>query len=234
MRLPPRAVGVVQVKSDEFIREVDEEVKRDRMLALWKRHASLFVALGVAIVIGTSAGVGWRHWQESQRQRAAESFAAADQDFRAGREAEAAQAFAALAERGGGYGVLASLREAEARSAAGDEAGARRALDRLAGMGGADQVYRDLGRVLAGLHRLDGEAAEVDAQVAGVALPTSPWRYTARELQALARLEAGDTDGARALLGEIVADSGTPGQLRRRAEELVAALGGRPQGASTP
>ena len=119
--------------SDEFIREVDEAVRQDRWLRLWKHYGTYIVGGALAIVIGTGAGVAWRNWQESQRLEDARRYAAAEELLRQDRPAEAAAAFLALAEEaGGGYDVVARLRAAEAADRGRRAAAAAAALDRLA------------------------------------------------------------------------------------------------------
>jgi hypothetical protein len=226
------------VKSDEFIREVDEELRRDRMAALWRRYAPWIIGAALAVVVGTAAGVGWRAWQDHAREDNARRFAAAERLLRGGEAAEAAAAFAELADdAGGGYAVLARLRAAEALSRAGDQGAAAAMLEGLADDGSVGSPYRELGGVLAALRGLDDGAdperlaERVGAYAAG---EEDPWRYTAREIYALGRLQAGDTEAARGALTELVNEPGTPASLRRRAFEVLASLGGPPPGAARP
>ena len=39
------------MKSEEFIREVDEELRRDRIAMLWRRYGSVVLAVAVLIVL---------------------------------------------------------------------------------------------------------------------------------------------------------------------------------------
>jgi len=108
--------------SDEFIREVDEAVRQDRWLQLWKQYGTFIAGGAIAIVIGTGAGVAWRNYQASQRLEDARRYAAAEELLRQDRPAEAATAFLQLAEEaGGGYDVVARLRAAEAQVEAGEK-----------------------------------------------------------------------------------------------------------------
>ena len=52
---------------DEFIKEVEEDLKRDRQLELWRKYGKYAVSLALLAVIIASAVVGWRHYQQSQR-----------------------------------------------------------------------------------------------------------------------------------------------------------------------
>jgi hypothetical protein len=218
---------------DEFIREVDEAVRQDRWMQLWKRYGTYMVGAALAIVLGTGAGVAWRNWQESQRQSEALRFAAAEQLLRQDQANEAAAAFRALAEdAGSGYRVVARLRAAEAEAAAGESAAAVATLDHLSESDAARAVYRQLGDLLTLQREFDRAAADaLEGRVAELTAPDAPWRHSALELEALAQIRAGDLDGARRTLDTLLADPRTPANLSRRAAELMAAIGG-PAGAA--
>jgi hypothetical protein len=214
--------------SDEFIREVDEAVRQDRWLLLWKQYGTYIAGGAIAIVVGTGAGVAWRNYQASERLEDARRYAAAEELLRQDRPAEAATAFLALAEdAGGGYDVVARLRAAEAQIEAGEKDAAAASLDELSASEDASPVYRQLGDLLAlqqEFEAMDGSA--LSSRLAGLTEANAPWRYSALELQALAQLRAGDTEAARRTLETLLADPLTPANLSRRAAELMAALGG--------
>jgi hypothetical protein len=219
--------------SDEFIREVDEAVRQDRWLKLWRHYSSYIIGGALAIVIGTGAGVAWRNYQESQRLDEARRYGAAEELLRQDRPSEAAAAFLALAEDAdGGYDVLARLRAAEAQIEAGEVAAAAASLARLAEDGDAATVYRQLGDLLALQQSFDAaDTAALTGRLAGLSEGSSPWRHSALELEALAQLRAGETEAARGTLETLLADPLTPGNLSRRAAELLASLGGPLQSA---
>jgi len=214
--------------SDEFIREVDEAVRQDRWLKLWQHYGSYIIGAALALVIGTAAGIGWRTYQESQSQSDARRYAAATELLRQDRAAEAAEAFAALADdAGSGYAVLARLRAAQALGESGDEAAKTAALSDLAEDGDAATLYRQLSGLLTAqedLENLDPET--LVGRLQPMTDADQPWRYSARELEALAQIRADQTDAARRILGELLGDPGTPPNLAQRAAELLAAIGG--------
>ena len=222
--------GRGSVNTDEFIREVDEAVRQDQWLKLWKRYGNYIAAAALAVVIGTAAGVGWRAWQQSERLEDARRYAAAQQLLREDKPAEAAAAFAALAEEaGGGYRVLARLRAAEAQAEAGNPAAATATLEQLAANDDALPVYRSLAELLATQRAFaNAQPTAVLAELEPLVGINDPWRYSALELRALAQMQSGDTAGARQTLDDLLADPLTPPQLGRRAAELLAFLGGPP------
>jgi hypothetical protein len=222
--------GRGSVNTDEFIREVDEAVRQEQWLKLWKQYGSYVTAAVLALVIGSAAAVGWRAWQEKERLEDARRYAAAQQLLRDAKPAEAAEAFGALAEDArGGYRVLARLRAAEARAQAGDPAAATAALEQLAATDEADPVYRALGELLVAQRGFaDGQPGALLAELEPLVGIDGPWRYSALELRALAQMQSGDTVAARQTLDDLLADPLTPPALGRRAAELLAFLGGPP------
>jgi hypothetical protein len=150
--------------------------------------------------------------------------------LREDKPAEAAAAFAALAEdAGSGYRVLARLRAAEAQAQAGDPAAATAILEQLAANDDADPVYRSLGDLLAAQRGFaEAQPTAVLTELEPLVGTNDPWRYSALELRALAQMQSGDTAAARQTLDDLLADPLTPPQLGRRAAELLAFLGGPP------
>ena len=224
------------MKSEEFIREVDEELRRDRFAKLWRRYGTLVLGLAVLIVVGTAAKVGWDQWRQRERVAEALRFAAAERTLADNKQAaEAAEQFAALAADGGtGFAALARLKEAEAKLAQKDESGAMAALDQLAGAADSDLILRDLATLMAVERQLDtADPAELTRTLEPLTAGDSPWRHQARELLALAAIRAGELEKARDLLGNLSREVGVAPSQQRRAAELLQAIGGSAPQASS-
>jgi hypothetical protein len=211
----------------DIFQEVDEEIRRDRFADLWKRYGAFIVAGCIALVVGTGGWVAYREWRESARIELAERYRAAAELAQKNQPAEAAQAFAAIAEdAAGGYGVLAQLRAAAAHAEAGDRAAALAAYDRLAADSGAEKVYRDLARLHAAMLLADqAPAAEVEQRLEPLLSPDNPWRNSARELKGLVALRDGRTNDARHAFQSVVDDAAAPGAVRGRAQQMLQTLG---------
>ncbi|NJL09061.1 MAG: tetratricopeptide repeat protein, partial [Methylacidiphilales bacterium] len=54
----------------DIFREVEEEVRREKLRALWDKYGGLVLALAVAIVIGVAGWRGWEWWQHRQAEAA--------------------------------------------------------------------------------------------------------------------------------------------------------------------
>ena len=212
----------------DFIREVQEDLQRDRALKLWRRFRYPLLGVVVAIIAAVAVVVVLEDADRARSQAEAERFAAAQALLEAGKGAEAAEAFATLAgESEGGFAALALLRAADAKAKAGDDAGAVAMLDALAKNSRVEPHYRDLANLLAAERLVDSATPEeIDSRLATLLSPGNPWRALASELKAAAELCAGRTDAARATLSTLVDDPNATSGVRFRARELLDGLGG--------
>jgi hypothetical protein len=212
---------------DEFIREVDEEYRRQRIAEIWKRYSALIVGLAFLVVAGVA---GWRYWQHVEQQRAEAASVRYDAALRLARDGKSDEAEKALAgiagESSGGYRVLARLRAA-AEAGKGDAAAGAKAFDTIANDNAVEAPLRDLARLRAAMLRLEGsEAQTATADLERLASPTGNWRHTAREMLGLAALKRGDSDGASRWFDQIAGDRETPQGLRSRLQIYTALAAG--------
>lgn len=212
----------------DFFHEVEEDVKRERYEKLWKAYGKYFLAGLAAIVIVTAGTVFWRDYQIGQREAESERFTAALELARAGRNADAANAFSDLAQAAGaGYRVLARFRAAAALIETGDSAGAVATYDSIVADDGAGAILGDLARLLAARTLIDqAPAGEVGARLAPLLGEQNPWRHSARELSAVLALKSGDVAAARKAFRALADDLTAPTAVRARGAEMLAALGG--------
>jgi hypothetical protein len=213
----------------DFIREVDEEYRRDRIMAIWKRYSGVIVGVIVLVVAGVG---GWRYWQHVERQRAEAAAVRYEEAVRLAREGksdEAEQRLEALAQEAPpGYQILSRFRLAAEQGRQNPEEGAK-AYDALAADGGVEPVMQDLARLRAAMLRIDlADSATVQPSLERLATPTNVWRHTARELLGLSALKRGDYDAAGRWFDQIAADRDTPQGLRSRLELYTSLVAGGP------
>jgi hypothetical protein len=214
----------------DIFREIEEELKQEDYLRLWKRHGNK-ILVGVAIVLLVVGGFyGWRQYQAQKRLEASDRYAQAQTLAATDKREDAAALFSQLAEQySGGYHMLAELQRASLRAQSGDEAGAIAIYDSIAADTGALRETRELATILSVLHALDtpqADRAALDAKLAPLDTPDGPWRHSARELRALLAQKAGDTARAKELYTQLSDDLQAPEGIRARAAEMLAALGG--------
>lgn len=213
------------MSNDTIFREVDEELRGDRMRAIWKRFGPYLIGAAVAIVLLVAINEGWSWWQNSQAAAASDKFYAALEIADGADVAAAQQAFADVeATSPAGYATLARFRQAGLLAKDGKTDEAIAAYDALATSQGNQQI-KSLALVFAANLFVDkGDVAAVQQRVQGIAVPGSPMRNAARETIGLAQFKAGDLDVALATFGEILADPLTNQEMAGRIQVYVAQL----------
>ena len=215
----------------DIFREVDEEVRRERLQQIWDRHSGLIIAAAVLVVLAVA---GWRGYEWFEAKKSAESgtqFEAAVTLADEGKHAEAQAAFAKIAVEGSsGYRMLARFREA-AELGRTDQAAAVKTYDALAADSGLGRPLQDLAVVRAGLLLVDtAPLADLNTRLEPLTGVDRPFRHTARELLALGAWRTGDTTAAKRWFDIITADPATPAGTRARIDVLIALAGTRDKG----
>jgi hypothetical protein len=216
-------------QNDEFLREVDEEYRRDQIAQFWLRYNGVIIGVAVVVVLAVA---GWRYWQyteQTRAQAAALRYQEALQLSADGKADESQRALEALAKDAhGGYGLLTRFRLAAELGRHNAEDGAK-AYDALAADSGLPNTWRDLARLRGTLLRMDtASPAVVRQNLEPLTGASNAWRHSARELLGLSALKAGDMDEAGRWFDQIAADRETPASLRQRLETYTALVAGGP------
>ena len=217
--------------ADDIFKEVDEELRAERMRATARRYGMLVLALVLVAAIGVSA---WQYQLFSQRKLAsatATSFFAAtklaDSTAHAGSgggtgQADAAAMFAHIATTGPeGFRTLARFRQAQIAWSAGQQAQALSLWNAVHDDTDADATLRGLASLLWVQHQADGgDAAVLKSRLGVLSAPDSIWRPMAQELDAEIDLRLGHIEEARRKLTALTEDGAAPEALRNRAGGL--------------
>ena len=215
--------------TDQFIREVDEELRRDQLKELWDRFGTLIIAVCVGVVAITAGYNGWVWWQEKQAAEAGDRYLAALQSIDGKNTEKARQALEEIAGNGpGGYAMLARLRSAALAAQSGDTSTAMTGFDAIADDSGADNTIRDLARLRAALIALDtGELDGAENRVEALAGAGNPWRHAAREIIGTVAYARGDMAAARERFATIQSDVEAPADARNRAGLMLSLIDGQ-------
>ncbi len=218
VRRQPVRAKVLRVR---YFNEVDEEVRRERLQALWKRHGNLLLSILVLAVVA----VGWRGYQYWEAKKAAAAGAAFDAAVALaddGKDADAEAAFSSIANEGTpGYRTLARLRLA-ATTAQRDPKAAVAAYDAIVADASVGKVFQDLAGVRAGMLLVDSTPLpELTQRLEPLAQAGGAFRHTARELLALAAVRASDGAAAKKWFDMVLGDAETPQGVRARIDTLM-------------
>lgn len=215
--------------TDNLLREIDEDLRRERYAKLWKRYGVYIIAAAFLLI---AAVAGYQIWQtmwkrshESEGERFAAAAALVAKD-----PAAAERAFQQLAgDASPGYALLARLQQAALIAKQGDHAAAYTVYQQVAGEV-TDPLWRDLAIVLAARQAMAATVPpvtpeELQSRLKPIAEEGNPWRYSARETLGLMALQAGDKARAREWFQGIVVDPGAPEGMRSRTSEILSAIG---------
>ncbi len=207
--------------SDLLLREVDEEVRRDQMVALWNKYSNHVIG-GVLVLALVVAGVNF--YRQTMLQKSADAsvkFQTALDLVAANKGSDAALALGAFSGPQP-YAAMAKLVEANQLAAGGDVEKAQALIASVANDPAAPSELRDMASIRAIGLKLDGMPLDqAKAALAPLMAPSAPFRHTARELLAAALLKANDLAGAEAELRALTLDPATPAGLKQRANDLL-------------
>jgi hypothetical protein len=213
--------------AETFVREVDENLRRDQMRDMAKTYGKWLIA---AVVLFLAAIGGYLYWQNRQQQQAAQ-------------ESETLSAALDTAEAGNVTGAVAELAPIADSSSDANRASAKlaqaalalrqnnrkTAIDiyrELAADDGLPQPYRDVATLRGTMTEYDSlKPDEVIARLSPLAEPGKPFFGSAGELVAMAMLAKGDRAGAGQLFAKIAADPKVPQSIRARAVQIAGSLG---------
>lgn len=209
----------------DIYHEIQEDLRRDRLKALWSRYGGVVVAVAALLVAGIGGWRGYEYFQMRAAMAAGDRYQAATKLAQDGKSAEARAAFAAIAaDAPPGYATLARLREAD-EAAKTDPAAALTLYQALAEDGAVDPLLRDAARARGAYVAVDaGSRDDVRRLAEPLAVDGGAWRHLAREALGLAAYKAEDVAEARRHFEALVADSEAPGSARQRADLVLAVL----------
>ena len=162
---------------DGFFREVNEELRSDKVKAFWKRYGSLLIGAVVALVVGTGIFAFYEYWTEKQASQSGDQFLAALNLVRDGKNDEALKTLDQLEKDGyGAYPVLARMRAAGVIAQKGDLAGAVAAFDKVSADTSIPQAIRDLAKLRAAFILVDtGSYDDVASRAEPLSSDSNPY-----------------------------------------------------------
>jgi hypothetical protein len=213
--------------TETFVREVDENLRRDQMRDFFKKNGSWLIA-AVVLFLAASGGLIW--WQSRQVQRSGaevEKLAEIYKNIGSGNMTQAPQQLDGLS-KSGSKAVRASALFARAALALqqGDAKLATNTYKSIADDSGLPDPYRHA--ALIRQTALEFDQLKPDAVISRLeplARPGEPWFGTAGEMTALAMIKQGRKQEAGQLFAAIAKDNTVPETTRARAVQVAGTLG---------
>jgi len=211
------------MSDDSFIREVEEELRSDRMKSVWERFGKWIIGAAVAIVLAVAGNAAWNWYAESQATASGDRFRAALIAANEGNTAQARETLEALQVDGfGQYPVLARMRDATLLHDGGDASAAVAAFDTIAADAEVPDVLRDMARLRAAYILVDeGDYSEVAERAEAIASDDNALRFGAREAMGLSAWKQERHADARQLFEQIASDAAAPPPTAARARLML-------------
>lgn len=219
------------MSDDGFFREVDEELRTDRVRTFWRRYGAYVIGGAVALVLVVSVLRGWEWYQTREAEQSGDALLAATRLIEADQRDEALVALRRIeAEGNETYRTLARMKIASVLNEENRPAEAVAIYDAVAADDNADAEQRSLARIRAAMILVDtGTVDDVRQRIGLLATPGAPYRHSARENLGLALYKARDLQAAFDQFNAVVQDAEAPRGVRERSElmlKMIASQGG--------
>ncbi|MDZ7824456.1 MAG: tetratricopeptide repeat protein [Ahrensia sp.] len=220
----------LKMSDDGFIREVEEELRSDRLKSFWDRFGTIIVGGSILLVVATAGYRFYDYYTTNQANASGDRFLAALNLANEGKDAEALAALQALEKDGyGQYAVLARMRAATVLANEGKIDEAVAAFDAVAADTSVPVAIRDMAKLRAGYTLIDtADYAQVAQRVEVLTSAENTLRHGAREILGLSAWRTERFADARTFFSDISNDQEAPEGIAERARimlEMITASG---------
>jgi hypothetical protein len=213
--------------SETFVREVDENLRRDQLRDFFKSYGAWLIAAVVLFLVASGGFIWWKQHQVQRSGDEVEQLAQIYKDIGSGSVSRAPQQLDELS-KSGSKAVRASAQFARAALALqqNDVKLATGTFKAIANDDSLPKPYRNAALVRQTALEFDQlPPQEVIARLQPLAKPGEPWFGTAGEMTALAMIKQGRKQEAGQLYVAIARDAGVPETIRARAVQVAGSLG---------
>ena len=220
-------MAVPPTTEEAFLREVDEELRRDQLASVWTRWGRWIV---VAVITALALFATFLWWQNDQLARAGADGERLDkglQNASDGKYPAANVDLEALKKTSSdGYRASAMLTQAAIALEKKDVKGAAKIYAEVAADPTIAKPWRDLALIRQTASEFDTVSPQtVIARLKPLAVKGNPWFGSAGEMVAMAYLKQGKKDLAGKIFGDMAKDEQVPESLRSRAIQMAGVLG---------
>jgi hypothetical protein len=212
---------------EAFLREVDDDLRREQMENFAKKYG--FWLIGAVVLFLIAVG-GYLYWQKKQHEKAtaqSEELMSIYNDIGAGKTDAAKKRLQPLENANSDVvRSLALLAEAAIALDSNDSATALAKYNAVAADKGIPDPYRNLAMIRSTSLEFDKlKPEEVISRLEPMTKPGNPWFGSAGELTAMAYIKQGHNDQAGRLFAAIAGDKQVPETIRNRAVQIAGTLG---------
>jgi hypothetical protein len=213
--------------SETFVKEVDENLRRDRINDFFKENGSWLIA-GLILFLAACGGLIWyQQYRENRTEAQVEQLAQIYKAIAVGNTSKVPQQLDELSTSGS-KAVRASALFTRAAFAVqeNDNKLAIATYKKVRDDSSLPDAYRNAALVRETALEFDQlDPQQVIAQLAPIAKAGNPWFGSAGEMTALALIKAGKTKQAGELFATLAKDKSVPESIRNRSIQISGSLG---------
>ena len=213
--------------TETFVREVDENLRRDRLRDSAKKYSGWLIAFVVLFLAASGGWIFWQDYRAKQSEKAVDDLAQVYTAIAKGQIGTAPGQLDTLS-KDHSKGVRASAMFGRAAVAV-QQDNTKLAIDKyreIAADTSLPAPFRDLATIRQTALEFDSlKPDQVIARLAPLAKPGNPWFGSAGEMTGMALIKQGKNAEAGRLFGAIAKDKQVPDSLRARSVQIASSLG---------
>lgn len=216
---------------DAFIREIDEEIKNDRIKKLWDQYGLFIILFVIAAVSAAVSYETFKSWKEKRNQQYSNSYAYALNLQNQGRYAESLEVLEKMKEADNGiYSDVAEIQIANILVDQGKTNEAVKILEEVVNKKSFNKQMRDVATIKLASYKLDtAPSEEIRKLIVPYTESENSWTNIARELLAMLAVRDADFAQAKKLYNDIANSTGATETLKARAKDMLATLNEVPE-----
>ena len=207
--------------SEEFIREVDEELKEEKLQKLWKKIAPFVISLSLGIVLFTTSIVGWGKYSKNKNQKIGDDFSAAVELIKEKDFDTTLLALDRITEKAhDGYATMAKMKKASILIKEGNFDQGLSIYLNLEN-NAFDQTFRDMATIMYVFNAIDHKSTDELLNKIERLTKNSEWIFSALELKAFLLLKSGQKKESLKVFQQIMRTNNAPTTLIGRARDMI-------------
>ncbi len=213
--------------SDTFVREVDENLRRDRARDFAKQYGGWLIGALVLFIAASGGFIYWQYYQQQRAEHQVEQLAEAFKSVGSGDKASATKTIDDLSQSGSkAVRATALFTRAALALEQNDLKLATAKYREIASDSGMPKPYRDAALIRQTALEFDAlPPQEIVTRLQPLVQRGNPWFGSAGEMTAMALIKQGKKAEAGRLFANIAKDPVVPDSLRARSVQIAGTLG---------
>lgn len=211
---------------DSLLREVDEELRREKLQKLWEKYGIYVLSLAAIIIVSVAGYKFWDTRQQSLAEEQGAGYEAVLKLIKFTKTEDATKELEKIIASGHlGYATLAQLQMAGIHLKSNRPKDALRVLEEIEKNSSLDLNIRSFARLEAASLRVsEADYREMENRLKELTDGPSAWRLPARELLGTSAYKNGKYEEARKILLPLLSEPQIPSGIQERVQILLSSI----------